>query len=77
MLALQVGELNGEVAQAQAVADVPALRAALAELEAQAAAGNLWDDPSKVGLRLCQLYSWHFELDVFRRHRASDRSKCT
>lgn len=43
----QVGELDGEVAQAAAVADVLSLRAAQVELEAEASSGGLWDDPSK------------------------------
>ncbi len=44
---MQVGELDGEVVQVRAVADVPSLRASLAQLEAEASAGDLWDDPSK------------------------------
>lgn len=44
---MQVGELDSEVVQAREVADVPSLRASLAQLEAEASAGDLWDDPSK------------------------------
>ena len=42
----QAGELDGEVAKAQAVADVASLRKRLTELEGRASAGDLWDDPS-------------------------------
>ncbi len=43
---MEAGELDGEVAKVQAVADVASLQRSLTELEGRASAGDLWDDPS-------------------------------
>ena len=53
----QAAELSGEVAEAHKVANVPAVKQKIADLESRAAAGDLWDDPSKAAAVMEQLGS--------------------